>query len=51
MSKPFDKYDLHEWATDSKRSWELAVSSIRKAGVIAGKYQPINSGEMDLRSW
>ena len=48
MSKPLDKYDLVDRLTDSKRCWELAVSSIRKAGVIEGRYPPINDEE---RAW
>lgn len=48
MSKLLDIYDLRDRFADSKGSWELAVASIRKAGVIAGKFQPINDEE---RSW
>lgn len=48
MSKPLDKYDLRDWATDAKGCWVLAIHEIRKAGVIAGKYPPINDEE---RSW
>lgn len=51
MSKPLDAYDLYEWATDAKGCWALAIHEIRKAGVIAGKFKPTNSGEMDLRGW
>jgi len=48
MSKPLDKYDLKDWALDAKGCWSLAIAEIRKAGVIAGRYQPINDEE---RSW
>ena len=51
MSKPLDIYDLRDWATDSIGCFKLAISEIRKAGVIAGKFKPMNSGEMDLRGW
>jgi len=49
MSKSLDRYELTDRLTDSKRCFDLAVAEIRKAGVIAGKYLPINTGEMDLR--
>ena len=48
MSKPLDRYDLVDRLTDSKGCWELAIASIRKAGVLSGKYQPRNDEE---RAW
>jgi hypothetical protein len=48
MSKPLDKYDLHDRITDAYGCFALAIAEIRKAGVIAGRYQPINDEE---RSW
>ena len=48
MSKPLDKYDLELWRVDSIGCFNLAIAEIRKAGVIAGRYQPINDEE---RSW
>lgn len=48
MTKPLDKYDLHEWSIDSKRCWSLAVSEIRRWGLITGLYEPV-SGERDYR--
>lgn len=48
MSKPLDAYDLHLWEADAKGCWSLAIASIRKAGVLSGKYQPRNDEE---RAW
>lgn len=48
MTKPLDIYDLRDWEADSIGCFKLAISEMRKAGVIAGKYKPINLGEFDL---
>jgi hypothetical protein len=48
MTKPLDAYDLCDWATDAKGCWALAIAELRKAGVVAGKFQPINDQE---REW
>lgn len=48
MTKPLDRYDLRDWATDSKLCWVLAIAEIRKTGVIEGRFKPIDSGELDL---
>lgn len=31
---------------DSKRSWLEAIRAIRRQGLLAGKYEPINDNEM-----
>lgn len=35
----------YDWQTDAKKSWELAISEKRKAGLLSGKYQPRNDEE------
>jgi hypothetical protein len=48
MTKPLDKYDLHDWAIDSFGSTKLGWAELRKAGVISGKYLPNNDEERAL---
>jgi hypothetical protein len=43
-----DAYDLHDWRVDSIGCFNLAISELRKRGVISGRYPPINDEE---RSW
>ena len=42
-SRPYDP-DLN-----AKLCWELAISEIRKRGIIEGKFQPVNDDERELQ--
>lgn len=48
MSRPLDAYDLRDWATDSKRCWELAIAEMRRATVLSGRAKPLFTHELDL---
>jgi hypothetical protein len=41
--------DNYDWRKDSYESWLLAISELRKRGVIEGRFEPINDAERALK--